>query len=104
MAGIILPCKDILGILLYAMQNLTGSVLFGKCYLWNGRHKNIVNLRRQSNGVEQSNMRNLEKINIPQLSQAGDIKNYLLLSFECRSNWNLEMLDFEERAKPGVLR
>ena len=24
------------------------------------------------------------------------------LSFECRSNWNLEMRDFEERAKPGV--
>ena len=69
--------------------------------------ENIVNLRRQSNGVEQSNMRNLEKINIPQLSQAGDIKKIICfcpLSFECRSNWNLEMLDFEERAKPGVPR
>lgn len=59
-----------------------------------------MNLRRQNNGVEQSNMRNLEK-NQHQLSKAGDIKQIICfcsLSFECRSNWNLEMLDFEERA------
>lgn len=51
-------------------------------------------------------MRNLEKINIPQLSQAGDKKVicFCPLPFECRSNWNLEMLEFEERAKPGVPR
>ena len=47
--------------------------------------ENIVNLRRQSNGVEQTNMRNLEKINIPQLSQAGDIKK-LFAFVLCRLN------------------
>ena len=60
-----------------------------------------MNLRRQSNGVEQSNIRNLKKINIPRLSKAGDKKQIICfcsLSFECRSNWNLEILDFEERA------
>ena len=52
-------------------------------------------------------MRNLEKINIRQLSQAGDTKKTICfcpLSFECASNWKLEMLDFEERGKPGVPR
>ena len=36
-----------------------------------------MNLRRQSNGVGQSNMINFEKINIPQLSQAGDMRKII---------------------------
>ena len=48
----------------FVIQNLTGIDLFGKCYLRIGIQKNIMNLRRQSNGVEQSIVSNLEIITI----------------------------------------
>lgn len=53
-AGSIWPCEDI---------------------LWSGTQKSVMNIRRQTNGMEQSNVRNLEKkINIRHFSQVGDIE------------------------------